>query len=220
MRGLLGKALRRLQAGGPAAILEALADRAEDWRDARFDRRFGIDTRFEPGHQPIQIGVFDRIVRAVPAAPRELAFVDYGCGKGRALVLAAEHGFAHVAGIEHVPALHAQARRNVESYRERRPAAPSIEVRLGDAAEFEAPEGRALLFFYNPFDEAVMARVLAQLEARWIERPAPWFLAYRTARHARLMNDARWLDVVIEHPAFSIWRTRVLQTRVGTARPP
>ena len=204
---MLGRVARRLRAEGPAGLWYAIADRVEDWRDARFDRRFGIDTRFETGHQPIQIGVFRRIVHELPRSPRSLAFADYGCGKGRALILAAELGFAHVAGVEHVPSLHSRALANVRSYREMRPGAPSIEVTLGDASAWDPPERPAMLFLYTPFDEAVFRQVVQRLHERWQARQPQWLIAYRTPVHARILQDAGWVQPVVERPDFRIWRT-------------
>jgi SAM-dependent methyltransferase len=205
--GLIGRAARRLRAEGPAGLLSAVGERLEDWRDARFDRRFGIDTAFEPGHQPIQIHVFSRIVASLPVATRGWGFVDYGCGKGRALVLAAEHGFARVAGVERVAALHEKAARNLERYRERRPDAPPIALVRGEAAEMAPPEAESLLFFYNPFDDVVLGAVLARLRAAWRERRTDWLLAYRTAVHARLLHESDWLRPVVQRPDFCTFRS-------------
>ena len=205
---MIGRVARRMRAEGPAGLWHAVADRVEDWRDGRFDRRLGIDTSFEPGHQPIQIHVFDRIVGSAPIVPGRWSFVDYGCGKGRALVLAAERGFARARGIELGPSLHAKALRNIGSYRERRPSAAPIEVTLGDAAQLEPPGDESVLFFYNPFDASTLERVLGRLHAGWKERDADWFLAYRTPLHADRVRACSWLEPVVERPDFCIWRTR------------
>jgi SAM-dependent methyltransferase len=204
----LGRVARRLRAEGPAGLLSAVGERLEDWRDARFDRRFGIDTGFEPGHQPIQIPAFDRIVGSLPIARGDWGFTDYGCGKGRALVLAAEHGFAHVRGIERDPAFHAQALRNVGRYRERRPSAPRIEVVLGDAATLAPPASRSVLFLYNPFDAATLGRLLERLRAGWQGGAPEWIIAYRTPANAQCVRDAGWLEPLVERTDFCTWRTR------------
>src|SRR5205823_11770334 len=124
-------------------VARRLLDRYDEWRDYSLDRKYGIDTRFArqscaapPGadnahrgyyYEPIQIAVFDRIMNALPARPGSLTFVDFGSGKGRALILASLRGFRRVIGIEHDANLHAAARGNVARYRSRLGRAAAIE---------------------------------------------------------------------------------------------
>src|SRR5262249_27445537 len=101
------------------------------WREKSFDRRlgistFGIDTDVaalgatgehvaqSAGYEPIQLPVFKAIMRAVRLDPRDYLFIDFGSGKGRALVLAARYGFERVIGVEFAPSLHEIAARNIE----------------------------------------------------------------------------------------------------------
>jgi 2-polyprenyl-3-methyl-5-hydroxy-6-metoxy-1,4-benzoquinol methylase len=44
-------------------------------------------------------------------------FIDIGCGKGRVLLMAAEHGFRKIIGIDFAADLCLTARGNVEQYR-------------------------------------------------------------------------------------------------------
>ena len=220
---------RRDGASGVArAVMDAATHRWHRWRDARIDRRFGIGTagvRYDlaalgadgrhvahaTGYEPIQLTVFSRIVRALPDLPAQREFLDYGSGKGRALVLAAEAGFRRVTGIEFAPALHEAAQANIAAYRRRRPAAPPLEARLADATDVDPPRAAAVLFFYNPFDEVVMGKVLARLEAAWRDHGSDWVIVYRTPRHAALLDAHAWLAPVAQTPSFRIWRTRPLR---------
>lgn len=213
MTGALGRAWRRWRAEGPAGIAAALADRVEDVRAARLDRRYAIDTRPEgTRHEPIQVHAFHAIASRLPP-PGNRAFVDYGAGKGRALILAAEAGFARVAGVECDPALHAVARANLKSYRAQRPHAGAIDITLGDAVAYEPPAGDAVLFFYNPFGAEALGAVLARLRALRERSDAEWLLAYRTAVHAALVEAEDWLEPVVDRPDFRIWRTRARRHR-------
>jgi SAM-dependent methyltransferase len=94
-------------------------------------------------------------------------FIDLGCGKGRACVIATEYGFDRVIGIEFGARLAGLASRNARIMRERFPSRPSIEIRIGDATCFEPPAGQEMLviFLYNPFGELLVKALLAHLEA-------------------------------------------------------
>lgn len=223
------KAWRRFRRDGLAAMWRAAVDKLEDrfsrWRDGRLDRRIGIDTcgiqddlaslgaRGEhlengQGYQPIQISVFRQIVRTMPIAPKDYYFIDYGSGKARALILAAEAKFQRMIGVEFAPGLHAAALKNVTIYHQWRKGAGPIELICGDASEFVLPGCKAVLFFYNPFDGLVMEKVLARIEQGWRERGHDWLVVYRNPRHADLLDRKPFLTLIAEHPAFRIYRTR------------
>lgn len=53
-------------------------------------------------------------MRRLPMRPKDFVFIDYGCGKGRALFIAAEHSFKAAIGIEYASDLASIAKRNIE----------------------------------------------------------------------------------------------------------
>src|SRR6185295_51974 len=118
-----------------------LKGRYNTWREKHFDRRFGISTfgieydlvslgaagphvAQAEAYEPIQIPVFNAIMSAARIDPRQYSFIDFGCGKGRALVLAAEHGFKRIIGIEFASSLYELAAHNIAIYRGRKTHAP------------------------------------------------------------------------------------------------
>ena len=96
----------------------------------------------------------------------EYAFVDVGCGKGRAMLLASEWPFREAAGVELNPELAEMARRNVAAWIEAGKARCPVRVENGDATEFILPPGPCLLFLYNSFAAPVLRRLLEGLVAR------------------------------------------------------
>jgi len=94
---------------------------------------------------------------------RQCTFIDLGSGKGRAVLLAREHSFARVVGVELSPELHAVAIANVS-----RAGGAGIQLIRGDAAEFpweQAFTGTLLFFLYNPFSRPVLEKFLRRLHA-------------------------------------------------------
>jgi SAM-dependent methyltransferase len=98
---------------------------------------------------------------------RDDVFVDYGSGKGRALLVAAMFPFKRLIGVERSPALNRVAAANLRAARLR----PRAEVDLvtADARAFVVPPDATVLYFYNPFKHdvfaAVVGRILASLAA-------------------------------------------------------
>ncbi|MCX7889430.1 MAG: class I SAM-dependent methyltransferase [Rhodobacteraceae bacterium] len=120
-----------------------------------------------------------RLVEAIPAPDREPVlngtFVDLGCGKGRALHAAHVIGFRRIVGVELVGAFAATARRNMEAL-----GVSGAEIIDGNAAEFSFPGDTRLVFMFNPFRDAVMRQVAANL-ARVPVRPV--YVGYSFAVH-------------------------------------
>src|SRR5262245_28442779 len=114
-------------------------ERALEWA---FDRRRGIDTAgaWRP-YQPVHPAAFAEFMTHVPERD---TFVDIGSGRGRALILAIEHGFERAVGVEIDAEHHRIARANVRRF-------PEITVEHGDALTFAFPPGRLVIFVYNPF---------------------------------------------------------------------
>lgn len=86
-------------------------------------------------------------------------FVDLGCGKGRALLVASEFPFRDIVGVELSPALVVTARRNADRIARRHPHRAAIRVSTGDATTWPLPAGDLVLFLYHPFDAEGVCRV-------------------------------------------------------------
>jgi SAM-dependent methyltransferase len=123
--------------------------------------------------------------RALNALPKHVepsfTFIDVGCGKGRALLIAAERNFRRVIGIEHAPALAAVAERNAAAWRGRR-RCTDIRVICADAMAYEFPTEPLVLYFFGPFaDKAVLAHVVENLAASLRASPRPIYVVYLDA---------------------------------------
>lgn len=89
-------------------------------------------------------------------------FIDVGCGKGIALLVASRYRFKKIVGVEFSRELCQIANRNLANYRGPR-SSTNVEVLCIDAAEYAFPDGKFLLYFFNPFDKPVMEKVLNNL---------------------------------------------------------
>lgn len=95
----------------------------------------------------------------------EYAFVDIGCGKGRALLLASGMPFRECVGVELNPALAATAERNAAIWAAAERVVGPLRVVCADVLEAELPRSPMVLYLYNPFRGPVMRRLLERLEA-------------------------------------------------------
>jgi SAM-dependent methyltransferase len=101
---------------------------------------------------------------ALPAL-EACTFVDLGCGKGRALLVASEFPFRDILGVELSAPLARIARRNSVLIARRHPQRTAISVIVADASVFPLPAGDLVLYLYHPFDARLVARVVEGVEA-------------------------------------------------------
>jgi SAM-dependent methyltransferase len=141
-----------------------------------FDREHGTETRgnvslkrlgilhpvarFGVGYQPIDPGVFRRAIHSLPSemTPGELTFVDLGCGKGRALILAGELSFRELVGIDISPSLVECARQNLARAR-----IANARVICRNAARYQFPPGNLLVYMFHPFAGPVFRQAMRNL---------------------------------------------------------
>ena len=109
-------------------------------------------------------------------------FVDFGSGKGRALLMAAEYPFRRVVGIEFSPLLVQISQKNIEKAKAKL-RCQDIEVVLGDAATYKVPSDANTFFFFNPFKPPLLDKVLENIEVSLEEFPRKAIFIYVNPVH-------------------------------------
>ena len=108
--------------------------------------------------------ILSALPKSLPINYKDFTFLDIGSGKGMALLVASEFSFQKIVGIEFAKNLHRIAQHNVRSYNSQTQKTEHIEILLEDAVNYIFPPERLLIYFFNPFDETIMTRVLDNLE--------------------------------------------------------
>jgi hypothetical protein len=127
----------------------------------------------------------------------DYSFVDLGCGKGRAVMLASEFGFRVIIGVELHPGLAAIARRNLARWKQDRKNRCPVEILRQEATEFVFPPGACLLYLFNPFATPVVERLIERIEADFATRSGLLDLVYFNPEAEDLLDA---------HPGFTrLW---------------
>ena len=171
--------------------------------DTLFDWRFGTETsrvvdsrefeaslvnrRHAVSYQATKARPFQDLLRRMDL-PDGRTFVDVGSGKGRVLLLAAQHPFTRVVGIEFSPSLCAQARRNIEIFRARVPALAPIEICEGDVTGHPLRGDEDVFFLYHPFDAVVLGHFVDNLRRSLDAQPRQVWLIYSVPLHAAVLD--------------------------------
>lgn len=135
---------------------------------------------------------FARLFRKV-SIPRNCGFVDFGCGRGRAMLLAADAGFERVVGIEFAAELAADARRNVQRWIGRSERVCRMSVIEGDVLDYPIVPEDAVFFLFNPFDDLILDGILDRVEASLDAAPrAAWIIYHNPIEGSRIERRPRF----------------------------
>jgi len=164
-----------------------------------YERKLSIDTRGgvpvpqldrslpdSLDYVPITYRALMSCFRKVHLHPGKSEFLDYGAGKGRAVVFAATLPFARVWGVELSPSLAAQARENIKSASPLRCRA--VEILEMNAADFEVPDAVDVIYMFKPFLGATLVATIDQIRASYVRSPR--------AIHIVVFNDEPFQDSV------------------------
>lgn len=174
---------RILRAGGFRRLRDEIVENL--W----FDLRRGTDTQtrlptnganYVPSYASIVSAALQQVAPRIDA--RSAVFFDFGCGKGKALILAVEsRSFRQVAGIEADPRLADIAVRNLRlcGYSQ------DTVVRVMDGSEFTDFPPVCVLYLYNPFSAETLSRVLSNVEAARVRHG---IIVYLDPVHERLLG--------------------------------
>jgi SAM-dependent methyltransferase len=147
----------------------------------RFDRKYGIDstafieldqTSFErsrlvdaTNYGPVNGWALRGLLRQLEL-PTTLRFVDLGCGKGRACIIAAEYGFERVTGVELVGEFCTTARENAERCHPPSGSRSPIVILQMDVFDYCVGCDDDVFFMYRPFSETFLSKILSTLTER------------------------------------------------------
>ena len=150
--------------------------------DQSFDRKHGTDTGglvstgelgIDDDAAMLQANLFlgaparvtRYVLRSLDIDYKDFVFVDYGAGKGRSLLVAAEFPFKKVIGVEISQKLHDITRTNLRQYSGKAFKCADIELFCGDARKFALPDTNLVLHMYHPFGQGVLHEVLNHIVA-------------------------------------------------------
>ena len=175
----------------------------------RYDRKFGVETTNRVAATDLDIDmqrmthaigyvatgpvIFSMILSDLNLAYGEYRLVDFGSGKGRALLVASEFPFREIVGVELSQRLHHTAEANIARYRSRTQQCRAIRSVCTDATSFVLPYGPTVFYFFNPFNEQVLATVLDNISESIRENPRHIVIIYSQPVHRNVFDRVSFL---------------------------
>ena len=156
--------------GGWKASLQDVGDRV-------VDKYLGIDTTGIVFHEDLEFtsaagGFYQasnwvnlislgRTFRKLRVTPRD-SFIDFGCGKGQILAMAARYPFTRVIGLDLSAKLLEVAQQNIDRI-QAKARCGHLELVNENALDYEIPDDITYAYFYMPFPTEVYEPVVSRL---------------------------------------------------------
>lgn len=230
MSWTLARASESLKQG---RVLDACRFLTYGLSEKHFERRYGIrssgvvtaaslgaDPSVSKAYEATSYRLLHRIFQRI--APRRLedneAFLDAGCGMGRAVIVAASRPYRAIYGVEISTELVQAARANVAASKAPRRCA-KVEVIAGDVSSFQIPDEVTTIFMFNPFVGQALDRFMENLKASIASAPRKFRLVFVNPEHFDASAHP-WLE---RRETFSVFqpthRSSTTETHIYAARP-
>lgn len=122
-------------------------------------------------HTPFSFSAADKVFSQIAALEDNLAFFDFGCGKGTALLYAHMYGVTKLGGVELVKKVYDSAENNL------RELGIEADIINDNAMECDIDEYNCF-FFYNPFRGKTFEQVIERIEESYQRFPRNIYLIY------------------------------------------
>lgn len=201
---LASKVVQTLSQEGLWAVLckgLRVLERARSNEPEDFDVKYGTDTggieplwKFKIQSPNARFGVRYEatqeleLVHAIAFLCEDLktfTFVDLGCGKGRAVMIASSLGFKNLIGVEFALELVEIAKSNLA----KRKILNAI-VLHADASDFRFSDSNAVVYLYNPFSQEVLKKVISNLKECFGKK---LYVIYKTPQYGELLDASGFL---------------------------
>jgi SAM-dependent methyltransferase len=148
----------------------------------------GISTQHATLYMPVSYDLLEQVFGKVNLSDCR-HFLDIGCGKGRALCMAAHHGFKRVTGIDFSAKLCRGAEANLRLVQQDVPDL-AVEIIQEDAFDFAIPPDVDCVFLFNPFDGVIMHAVVENILQSLRLHPRRLLVIYVNPQHGKLFLQA------------------------------
>lgn len=194
-------------------------------RDREFDLKWGVDTvgQYVPDqtdvvganwlqgtrYEGVRSESMEQVLSELSIDFRQFTFIDFGSGKGRAVLTASQFPFKKVIGVEYSKQLTNIAQKNVEIFPASQKRCRAVELACADATEFPLPSGPLVLFFNNPFGKAIMSQVEENVRASLERDSRQIIVLYLFAVHPEVWSESTNFHERRASKAVSIYESKI-----------
>lgn len=142
----------------------------------------GEDSEQNHHYQGASYFILFSIFNELPKETKGFPLIDYGCGKGRALFVAEQCGFTNLIGVDIAKELIDDANENKAIYKKQNQQS-AIDFLFEDAAKYKIPNDAQVFYFFNPFGEDIIQKVISNIKASIKLNPRKIYCIYLNPKY-------------------------------------
>ncbi len=154
-------------------------------------------------YEPTHYFELQKIFTQLPFS-KDSHLIDYGCGKGRVLLMAALYGCPRVTGIDLNSDLCRIAESNIARLRTHKGINTDIQVMEQDAIQYKIDPSINCFFFFNPFHLKVFIYVLKNIQNSVLQSPRDIRLIFLKPQKSTIWQVEKMrfftLQTIMENP--------------------
>ncbi|HRO47758.1 class I SAM-dependent methyltransferase [Agriterribacter sp.] len=202
------------------------------WHEVRGEKKYGIATSKpvelseltitngnlsqSSRYEAVNYFILEALLSRLRTIAGETSFTDLGCGKGRAMVVAAHYGFTKISGVDFAKEVCSVAEQHLQQLRVQ---FPQMEYGLHcqNVLDYDIQPNESVFFLFNPFSDEIISRFLEKVNISTARHPRTIYFLYVSPKHVETFFEfeyepvyrkrkLKWLDGVIlkkemQHPA-------------------
>jgi SAM-dependent methyltransferase len=149
-----------------------------------------------------------QVLSELPIQHEHFTFVDFGSGKGRAILVASRFPFSRIIGVDYSEQLNEIARRNVSRFPNNAKRCNEINIVCADATRFPLPKGPLIIFLFNPFGKPLMTEVVRNTSTSFQQDPRQIIVIYFNAVFGDVWRNSGFMQEISESKWVAIYDTR------------
>ncbi|MFA6303752.1 MAG: class I SAM-dependent methyltransferase [Legionella sp.] len=148
-------------------------------------------------YRPIPFRHLLKVLNTIPLEKNQCTFLDYGCGKGRALICASTYPFKKIIGVELSRDLLNLAQKNIDNMRHAQ--TKNTELIQCDAQLFAISDDINVIYFFNPFVGTILENVVKNIHSSFQKTPRKIFIIFfNNSEFDRIVKNQDWLKKIVQ----------------------
>jgi SAM-dependent methyltransferase len=147
----------------------------------------GEDSDQNHHYQGASYFILFSIFEKLPLETRDLPFIDFGCGKGRAIFVAEQCGFTNLIGVDIAKELVEDANTNKAVYIKKNNLS-KIDFHFEDATKYQIQNDANVFYFFNPFGEDILQKVIDNIKESVKQHPRKVHCIYLNPKYKAVFD--------------------------------
>ena len=191
--------------------------------EIRGEKKFGIDTskpielsqltitggdiRHSSRYEAVNFYILEALLKRLREICADNSFTDLGCGKGRAMVVAAHYGFTSIKGVDFAQEVCSIAEQHMQKISSQFPLM-EYKVLCKNVLEYDIQPNESVFFMFNPFSDDTISGFLEKVNVSIEQYPRTIYFLYVSPRYIETFFEfeyepvyrkrkLKWLDGVI-----------------------